>query len=220
MQEQLKVLKEIIDEEIAWYSVPYEYPSLFARFTQSSTNKVIDNHDWVCWVFENQQVTKEFIKTAFQQAFVNKEFFVHIGCSSGCSRKYISVTGKDITLENILSFTKELDTEKSEFKNKERFFEIVLERVRIAQITGTPKVICSNDDVADDELLEDISYVDWWLATQSKGAPPGRIYDDPALLLSELYQKINKQFPDEDFIIETSLEDKTLSIIFNNEDDE
>src|SRR5688572_13471920 len=95
MQKQLEILKEILEEEIAWYSAPYQYPSIFARFSQSSANRAIDGVDWVCWACSNQNLAHSLIHETFQKAFSNKEIFVYIGCSFGENKGYISVTGRN-----------------------------------------------------------------------------------------------------------------------------
>ncbi len=101
MQEQLGILKEILIEELAWYSTSsIDQEFIYAQFAQLPTNKKIDNIDWVSWVFEHRETTHIFVRELFEKKFPGKEIFVWIGSTIPGKKDYLEVLGQNYFSKN------------------------------------------------------------------------------------------------------------------------
>lgn len=101
--------------------------------------------------------------------------------------------------------------------------QIIFDKVQTNHVIGSTKiVVTTEDELFDDEMFGDVSYLEWWLKIYSNRTFmfQGQMQSD--IILSELYKMIDMRFPDQSFMLETSEEDKTFSVHFTDdpEDDE
>lgn len=210
--QQLEQLKQILKQEVAWYTESStDDGNICAYFMSSSKNPRIDNKDWISWVLEHKTATIPFIKDVFAQALPNKEVIISYGNGMGGHVHYISVTAKKIERNDILPhYNSEEDVLN---RNAERFIAIVIRKLRQDFHVGYRIIVLeekSKGAFEQDEAIGGVHYITWWLMMT-------RLSMDIENLLID---RIRKYFPDEEsFELDTSQELRTYTIAFFKDDE-
>ncbi len=208
----LKKLREILEVEVAWYTEsPGDKEHILALFLSSKTNETVDGRDWVSWAVSYKELSAPLIKSTFEQAFPGKELLIKCGTGLGGLIDYIYITGKSITLTEILAHAKN-DSEVFD-RNAERFIAIVLEKIRRDVIQGHRIITLeerAQGDFHQDEEIRGMHYITWWMMVADL---------DKKLIEDKLVMCIHEQFPGEqNFFLETCSDPRTYTIAFFSEE--
>jgi hypothetical protein len=205
--QQLEQLKQILKQEVAWYTESStDEGSICAYFMSSSKNPRIDNKDWISWVLEHKTATIPFIKDVFAQALPNKEVTISYGNGMGGHVHYISITAKNVARKEVLPhYNSEEDVLN---RNAERFVTIVIRKLRQDFHLGHRIIVLEEkmkDAFEQDEAIGGAHYITWWLTITKFSMDIERL----------LIDRIRKNFPNEEsFELDTSQELRTYTIAF------